>query len=127
MSRIAKILNQLSAKSAIPFEVLTTARPKDPPSDAIPRLAAVIANVVRAQPIISLTPLTFATTQQRIGTLVKEKHKGRITDEWAKQLETNDNKVDFVDVASAFSAVMAVKDEDELVRVTAFVPERIFC
>ncbi|KDQ13142.1 hypothetical protein BOTBODRAFT_66895 [Botryobasidium botryosum FD-172 SS1] len=92
----AKILNQLSAESVIPFEVLTTARPKDPPTDAIPRLAAVLANV------------------QRIGTLTKEKHRGRITDEWAKQLETNDNKVDFVDIATAFSSVMAVKDEDEL-------------
>ena len=45
----------------------------------------------------------------------KEKHSGKVVDEWNKLVKEQDTKVEVVDMSYAVSAFMAVKDEEELV------------
>lgn len=82
----------------MPVEILVQAKPKEPPTDALPRFLEVY------------------TSHKRIGTLTKESHSGKLVDEWNKTLGDSEEKPTLVDMSAAVSAFMAVKDEEELVR-----------
>jgi nucleosome binding factor SPN SPT16 subunit len=56
------------------------------------------------------------TAHQRIGTLTKEGPKGKAINEWNKALDAAAKKPEIIDIAPAISSLMAVKDEEELVR-----------
>ena len=91
------------------------ARPKDPPTDAIPRLLAALANCVSfSTKTLDSSPLT-TVLQKRIGTVTKDVATGRFADEWKKAADAHDNKFEHVDIAHALAVIMAVKDDDELV------------
>ncbi len=62
--------------------------------------------------------LTAHLKQRRIGLSIKEKHTGKLVDEWDKLLAEPRRKdeFDFVDCSPILSSAMASKDEDELVR-----------
>ena len=83
----------------MPIEIFAQAKAKDPPTDALPNfLEAYIAH-------------------KRVGTLTKEAHTGKLVDDWNKLVDEAENKPELVDMAPALSAIMACKDEEELVRV----------
>ncbi|KAI0928386.1 hypothetical protein AcW1_005644 [Taiwanofungus camphoratus] len=93
----AKILSQIKDSGApVPVEILVQAKPKEPPTDALPRFLEVY------------------TSHKRIGTLTKESHSGKLVDEWNKTLGDSEEKPTLVDMSAAVSAFMAVKDEEEL-------------
>ncbi|KAL7416408.1 FACT complex subunit-domain-containing protein [Mrakia frigida] len=93
----AKILAQLSAGSPdIPIVILP--KGKDP-SNHIPNVIKQIGETGEGK---------------RIGVLLKEKHKGKLVDEWTKALGEAEKKLDEVDIAPGLSAVMALKDASEL-------------
>ncbi|KZT44099.1 FACT complex subunit SPT16 [Sistotremastrum suecicum HHB10207 ss-3] len=93
----AKILSQLKASNPpVPIEILAQAKPKDPPTDAMARFVAAY------------------TAHKRVATLTKEVHSGKLVEDWKSALAASDAKVDVVDMSGAISAVMAVKDEEEL-------------
>ena len=95
----ARILEQLQKhRSIVPVEIFTLAKSKEPPSDALPRFLSVF------------------TSNQRIGNLSKETYAGKLIDEWNNALAASDKKPEVVDIASAISTFMSVKDDDELVR-----------
>jgi nucleosome binding factor SPN SPT16 subunit len=96
---LARILEQLQKhRTIVPVEIFTLAKSKDPPSDALPRFLAVF------------------TSNQRIGSLSKETYAGKLIDEWNNVLAASDKKPEVVDIASAISTFMSVKDDEELVR-----------
>ncbi|KAF8275222.1 FACT complex subunit SPT16 [Lactarius quietus] len=93
----ARILEQLQRhRTIVPVEIFTLAKSKDPPSDALPRF------------------LTVFTSNQRIGSLSKETYAGKLIDEWNNALAASDKKPEVVDIASAISTFMSVKDDEEL-------------
>lgn len=95
----ARILEQLQKhRTIVPVEIFTLAKSKDPPSDALPRFLAVF------------------TSNQRIGSLSKETYAGKLIDEWNNALAASEKKPEVVDIASAISTFMSVKDDEELVR-----------
>ena len=95
----ARILEQLQKhRTLVPVEIFTLAKSKDPPSDALPRF------------------LSIFTSNQRIGSLSKETYAGKLIDEWNNALAASDKKPEVVDIASAISTFMSVKDDEELVR-----------
>ena len=95
----ARILEQLQKhRTIVPVEIFTLAKSKDPPSDALPRF------------------LTVFTSNQRIGSLSKETYAGKLIDEWNNALTSSTKKPEVVDIASAISTFMSVKDDEELVR-----------
>jgi nucleosome binding factor SPN SPT16 subunit len=60
--------------------------------------------------------LTVFTSNQRIGSLSKETYAGKLIDEWNNALTSSNKKPEVVDIASAISTFMSVKDDEELVR-----------
>ena len=97
--RIAKHLEQLRKhKTVVPVELLVQAKSKDPPTDALPRFVDAY------------------TSLQRVGTLAKEVPTGKVVEEWKKALEASGKPIETVDISVGLSALMAVKDEEELVR-----------
>ncbi|KZT03503.1 FACT complex subunit SPT16 [Laetiporus sulphureus 93-53] len=93
----AKILSQIkNSTTPVPIEILIQAKPKDPPTDALAKF------------------LQAYTSHKRIGTLTKEKQSGKLVEEWEKALTGVDDKPTVVDVSPAISALMSVKDEEEL-------------
>lgn len=95
----ARILEQLQKhKTIVAVEIFTLAKSKEPPSDALPRFLGVF------------------TSNQRIGSLGKETYAGKLIDEWNNALAVSEKKPEVVDIASAISTFMSVKDDDELVR-----------
>lgn len=93
----AKFLSQISDDSnAIPVEIFVQAKPKDPPNDSIAKFLALY------------------TSASKVGSIAKEKHTGKLMTEWEKLLSDTTAKPDLVDVSSAVSSFMAVKDEDEM-------------
>ena len=54
----------------------------------------------------------------RVGALVKEEGSGKLVDEWRKAVDSSNSKPEQKDIASAISTLLAVKDEEELVRHT---------
>ena len=97
---LAKILSQAATpKSPVPVNILILAKGKEPTTDALPKFLAVY------------------TALGRVGTLVKEKHTGKMIDEWNAAVEGATTKPTVVDIASAISGFVAVKDEEEIVSV----------
>ncbi|KAH9079223.1 FACT complex subunit SPT16 [Lactarius deliciosus] len=93
----ARILEQLQRhRTIVPVEILTLAKSKEPPSDALPRFLSVF------------------TSNQRIGSLSKETYAGKLIDEWNTALAASEKKPEVVDIASAISTFMSVKDDEEL-------------
>jgi nucleosome binding factor SPN SPT16 subunit len=56
-------------------------------------------------------------SQQRIGTLPKEDRVGKTVTQYKTTLAKAGHDFESVDVATALGAVMAIKDDDELVGV----------
>ncbi|KAF7322686.1 FACT complex subunit SPT16 [Mycena chlorophos] len=93
----AKILSQIQGSSGpVPVELIAQAKNKEPANDAFPRFFALYAS------------------QKRVGSLQKEVHRGKLIDEWKKALQDASDKPEVVDMGLAFSAFMAVKDEEEM-------------
>ena len=84
----------------MPIELFTLAKSKEQPTDALP-------NFVQAY-----------TAHKRVATLVKESHSGKLISDWEKAISGATQKPEQVDIAPAVSAYMAVKDEEELVRMS---------
>jgi len=98
--QLAKILSQVAtSKSPVPVNILVLAKGKEPATDALPKFLGVY------------------TSSERVGTLVKEKHTGKMVDEWNAAVEGATTKPTVVDIASAISGFVAVKDEEEIVSV----------
>lgn len=83
----------------MPIEILVQAKAKEPPTDAVPNFVETYS------------------TYTRVATLVKQTYNGKLINEWNQAIDKLANKPEQVDMAPALSTVMAVKDEDELVRV----------
>jgi len=95
---LAKILSQVATpKSPVPVNILVLAKGKEPATDALPKF------------------LDTYTSSGRVGTLVKEKHTGKMIDEWNAAVEGAATKPTVVEIASAISGFVAVKDEEEIV------------
>jgi nucleosome binding factor SPN SPT16 subunit len=98
---IAKILAQIEAdKSIVPVELYAQAKAKDPPNDAFANFMKLYAS------------------HSRVGTLIKESHTGKLIQSWESAISNSNTKPELVDMSPAVSSFMAVKDEEELVRLT---------
>jgi len=94
---LAKILSQAATpKSPVPVNILVLAKGKEPATDALSKF------------------LDVYTSLSRVGTLVKEKHTGKMISEWNAAVEGSATKPTVVDIASAISGFVAVKDEEEI-------------
>lgn len=92
----AKILSQVATpKSPVPVNILVLAKGKEPATDALPKF------------------LEAYTSSGCVGTLAKEKHTGKMIDEWNTAVEGTGTKPTVVDITSAISGFVAVKDEEE--------------
>jgi len=99
----AKILSQVATpKSPVPVNILVLAKGKEPATDALPKFLEVY------------------TSSGRAGTLVKEKHTGKMIDEWNAAVQGAATKPTVVDIASAISGFVAVKDEEEIASALLF-------
>ncbi len=99
----AKILSQLkNADSPVPIEFFVQAKAKEPPTDALPRFVQAY------------------TAHDRVATLMKEPHSGKLIDEWNKAVGEAEKKPTLLDMSAAVASFLAVKDEEELVSVTSF-------
>lgn len=95
---LAKILSQVATpKSPVRVNILVLAKGKEPATDALPKFLEAYSSL------------------ERVGTLVKEKHTGKMIDEWNAAVEGAATKPTVVDIASAISGFVAVKDEEEVV------------
>lgn len=95
---LAKILSQVATpKSPVPVDILVLAKGKEPETDALPKF------------------LEAYTSSGCIGTLTKEKHTGKMIDEWNAAVEGAATKPTVVDITPAISGFVAVKDEEETV------------
>lgn len=83
----------------MPIEIFVQAKAKQPPTDAVPKF------------------IEAYSTYTRVATLVKETYHGKLITEWNQGIDKLAAKPEQVDMAPALSTVMAVKDEDELVRL----------
>ncbi|CDO70740.1 hypothetical protein BN946_scf184798.g55, partial [Trametes cinnabarina] len=93
----AKILSQLkNADSPVPIEFYVQAKAKEPPTDALPRF------------------LETYTSLDRVATLTKEQHSGKLMDEWNQAVSNAPKKPTLVDMAPAVASLLAVKDDEEL-------------
>jgi len=94
---LAKILSQVATpKSPVPVNILVLAKGKEPATDALPKF------------------LGAYTSSERVGIIVKEKHTGKMVDEWTAAVEGATTKPTVVDITSAISGFVAVKDEEEI-------------
>jgi nucleosome binding factor SPN SPT16 subunit len=59
----------------------------------------------------------FIFSQQRIGTLPKEEQVGKTVTQYKAALDKAGHSFESVDIATALGAVMAIKDDDELVSI----------
>ncbi|PAV23533.1 FACT complex subunit SPT16 [Pyrrhoderma noxium] len=93
----AKILAQIqSSSSVVPIQILTQAKAKEPPTDAMPNLAGIYSKL------------------KRVGMILKDSVSGKIIDEWNKAVSEVDSKPELVEISPAVSALLAVKDDEEL-------------
>lgn len=83
----------------MPIEILVQAKAKEPPTDAVPKF------------------IEAYSTHTRVATLVKETYHGKLISEWNQAIDKLAHKPEQVDMAPAIATVMAVKDEDDLVRL----------
>ena len=84
--------------TCIPVELLIQAKAKDPPTDALSRFVDAY------------------TSLKRVGIITKETPTGKLVDEWKKALDASGKVVETADISPGLSALMAVKDDQELVR-----------
>ena len=97
---LAKILSQVATpKSPVPVNILVLAKGKEPATDALPKFLEVY------------------TSSEHVGSLVKEKHTGKMIDEWNTVVEGASKKPTVVDITSAISGFVAVKDEEEIASI----------
>lgn len=94
----AKILAQLQNSSPVPLQILAQAKAKEPPTDALPTFTGTY------------------TSMKRVGIVAKDSTSGKLIDDWNKILSEAESKPETVDMSPAVSAILAVKDEEELVR-----------
>jgi nucleosome binding factor SPN SPT16 subunit len=95
----AKILAQIQSNGAlVPIELFAQAKSKEAANDALPRFVERYAS------------------HQRVGTLVKESHTGKLIESWDAAVLALNSKPELIDMAPTISTCMAVKDEEELVR-----------
>ncbi|KAG6812757.1 hypothetical protein H0H92_000672 [Tricholoma furcatifolium] len=80
----------------IGIEILAQAKGKDAPNDSLSKFTAAYAS------------------HSRVGTLTKETHTGKLVGEWETQLNGLESKPELIDISSAVSQFMAVKDAEEL-------------
>ncbi|OCB84155.1 FACT complex subunit SPT16 [Sanghuangporus baumii] len=93
----AKILAQLqSAHPIVPIQILAQAKAKEPPTDALPTFTGIYTNL------------------KRVGIIAKDNTSGKLIDDWHKDVSEAQNKPETVDMSGAISAILAVKDEEEL-------------
>ena len=59
--------------------------------------------------------LEMYTALSRVGHLAKESPTGKLINEWKTALDAANSKPDLVDITPAMSAILAVKDDEELV------------
>ena len=94
----AKLLEQLQTSSpVVPIEIYAQAKGKEPPTDAFPKM------------------MKLYTSLGRVGTVTKESPSGKMIDEWNKNVKDAEKKPELDDMSSTVSALMAPKDEEELV------------
>ena len=74
------------------------AKAKEPPTDALPRF------------------LQAYTAHDRVATLTKEQHLGKVVDEWNKSVAESKTKPTVSDMSAAVASFLAVKDAEEMVR-----------
>jgi nucleosome binding factor SPN SPT16 subunit len=104
--RIAKYLAQVQSPNApVPIEIFVMPKAKDPPNDSLNKF------------------LERYTTHARVGTFLKEQQRGKFMDEWSRAVEGANSKPELVDMGPAVSAIMAVKDEEEMVRGLSHVAQ----
>ena len=84
----------------MPIEFFVQAKAKEPPTDALPRF------------------LQAYSGHDRVATLTKEPHSGKLVDDWNKLVSEAEKKPAIVDMAAAIGALLAVKDDEELVRLS---------
>ncbi|KAG5645879.1 hypothetical protein DXG03_005026 [Asterophora parasitica] len=93
----AKILSQISNSAGnISIEILAQAKGKEAPNDALPKFVEAYSS------------------QKRVATLVKEAHTGKVIGEWEKLVNELESKPELIDMSTAVSCFMAVKDSEEL-------------
>ncbi|KIM49314.1 hypothetical protein M413DRAFT_438502 [Hebeloma cylindrosporum] len=93
----AKILSQIEkAAKDITVEILARPKSKDVPSDALPKF------------------LDMYRSAKKVGSLIKEAPSGKLISEWQALVNDASQKPELVDMAPAISALLAVKDEEEL-------------
>ncbi|KAF8303076.1 FACT complex subunit SPT16 [Clavulina sp. PMI_390] len=107
----AQILNQLQDGAPVSLKILTLAKAKEPPSNALPDL------------------LEQLSSSKRVAIPQKEKHSGRLATDWSALTSAPENagKFDWVEAAPVLSLAMATKDEEELrsVRTAAHIASAI--
>lgn len=64
---------------------------------------------------------TLYTSLKRIGVLTKEVPSGKLIDEWTTAISASDSKPATSDLAPALAALLAVKDDEELVSLSILV------
>ena len=83
--------------NSVPIEILARSKAKDAANDALPKfLAAYLSS-------------------QKVGVLMKDTASGKFVSEWQAALEGVASKPEVIDMTPAFSSLLAVKDEEELV------------
>jgi nucleosome binding factor SPN SPT16 subunit len=91
-------LSQVASPNApVPIKIYAQSKNKEQPTDALPKF------------------LQSYSSHKRAGTLLKDKHTGKMVDEWNKTVDDSPEKPELVDMAQAVSTFMAVKDDEELV------------
>ena len=56
---------------------------------------------------------------KRVGIILKDNASGKLIDDWNKAVSGLESKPELLDMSPAVSAILAVKDEDELVSYAA--------
>lgn len=97
---LAKILSQIEqAVPSVTIEILARPKGKDQSNDtALPKL------------------VERYTSASKAGSLTKENPSGKLVSEWQAALNESSSKPEVVDISPAISALMAIKDDEELVR-----------
>ena len=94
----AKYLSQVQDPNAtVPVKIFAQAKAKEPANDALPKFAELYLS------------------HQRVGTMAKETHTGKVVKEWGEALKAASSKPELADMSPAVSSFMAVKDGEELV------------
>lgn len=103
---VAKILSQLQAANPpVAIKILAMAKAKEPQTDALPNFAEAYGRL------------------KRVGIIQKDNPSGKLIDDWNKAISGLESKPELLDMSPAISAILAVKDEDELVSRVPNMPK----